>query len=215
MNKDQILSAAKWRSAIKEFDPERKISDSDFELLLEVARFSPRSFGFEPWNIIVAGTNLREALKPAIGSNIPRLEASHFLIFTVKTDLAADSKYFRHIMTDICKDSNEVQERVLASFQNFQNVSQDLTDDRKRHDWAAKQAYIVMANIMLAAAEIGIDSCPIEGFDLAKVEKILSDNNVVDLTTDRVSVMLALGYRAGEPPHTKTRRPFDEVVTYS
>jgi len=69
---------------------------------------------------------------------------------------------------------------------------------------------------MLAAAEIGIDSCPIEGFDKDGVEKILVDNGIIDLTTDRVAVMCAFGYRAGGsnhvPDHPKTRRPMGEIV---
>jgi nitroreductase len=216
MNKSQILKSAIWRSAIKQFDPVKKISDADFDFLLEIARLSPSSYGFEPWNIVVLqNEKLRKAIRPqALGASKQLDTASHFLIFTVKTDLTANSKYFEHILRDVRKMPAVARLATKTSFRPFARFLQDLTDDRKRHDWAAKQAYIAMANIMLAAAEIGIDSCPIEGFNLAKVEKILSQNNVVDLTTDRVAVMLALGYRAGEPKHPKTRRAMDEIVKY-
>jgi len=212
MNKSDILTAAKWRSAIKKFNEKRKINDDDWQFLLEIARFAPSSYGFEPWNILVVqNPEMRHRLKPAIGTNAPRLTASHLVIFTVKNDLGVDSKHFRHIMTDICHDNKIVQTAVLTSFKSFQNKQQDLTDDRKRHDWAAKQAYLALANMMLAAAEIGIDSCPIEGFDKAAAEKILSDAGVLDLKTDSLAIIATFGYRAAKP-HTKTRRNLDEIV---
>jgi nitroreductase len=157
---------------------------------------------------------LRDQLAPVSWGAAPQLAScSHFVIFTVKNDLTPDSDHFRHIMTDICGDDDATQVRALANFQAFQEAEQqDLNDDRKRHDWAAKQAYIAMANMMNAAAQIGVDSCAIEGFHWADVEKILSDNGVVDLTTDRVAVMVAFGYRAGEPPYAKARRALDEIV---
>lgn len=214
LSREEILKAASCRSAIKKFDPNKKISDDDWQFLLEIARLAPSSYGFEPWNILVVGDEMREKLKPALGSNnAPRLDASHFAIFTVKNDLGSDSKYFR----DVLKShglSLLVRTGYMASFKQFQNGSQDLTDDRKRHDWAAKQAYIAFGQMIFAAAEIGIDSCPIEGFDKDLAEKILSDNGELDLQTDSLAVMAAFGYRAAEP-HPKTRRPLDEIVKYT
>jgi len=128
MNKSDILAAAKWRSAIKQFDPDRKISDDDWQFLLEIARFSPSSYGFEQWNILdVQDPALREKLAPAIGTNVPRLDASHFVIFTIKTDMGPDSKYFRHIITDIRHESFEAQESTMDRFKNFQENQQNLT----------------------------------------------------------------------------------------
>jgi nitroreductase len=215
MTNDEILTAAKWRRAIKKFDPNRKISVADWQFLLEIARFSPSSFGFEPWNIIVLqDQKLRDQLAPVSWGAAPQLAScSHFVIFTVKTDLSWQSKYyFDHILPDTRHISSEDIDDFRASFKAFQEDQQDLTDARKRHDWAAKQAYIAMANMMNTAALIGVDSCAIEGFYLADVEKILSGNNVVDLTTDRVAVMAAFGYRSDDPLRAKTRRELDEIV---
>ena len=49
-----IESALKFRRAIKSFDPKKKISDEDIELILEAIRLAPTSYGFEPFNVIVA-----------------------------------------------------------------------------------------------------------------------------------------------------------------
>jgi len=213
MNKDAILKAAAWRSAIRKFT-DQKISDDDWQFLLEIARLSPSSYGYEPWNILaLQNKEIREAIKPySWGACLPaQLDtASHFVIFTVKTDLKSDSKYFDHIITDIMKDDN--LDEWHQDFARFAEKDFDLTDDRKRHDWAAKQAYIAMANMMLAAALIGIDSCPIEGFNIQQVEKVLSAKEILDLSQDRLAVMAAFGYRDGEPDHAKVRCDLSEIV---
>ena len=49
-----IELALKFRRAIKSFDPKKKISDEDIELILEAIRLAPTSYGFEPFNVIVA-----------------------------------------------------------------------------------------------------------------------------------------------------------------
>jgi len=213
MQKDDILAATTWRRAIKKFSS-RKISDDNWQFLLSVARLAPSSYGFEPWNILdVRSSELREKLKPALGlSNSAKLAASHFVVFTVKNDLGADSKYFREIMTNVCHDNKIVQTAVLLSFKSFQNKQQDLTDVRKRHDWAAKQAYIAFAQMIFAAAEIGIDSCPIEGFDNDLATKILAGAGVLDIDKDSLTLMAAFGYRDGEPAFAKTRREISEIV---
>lgn len=209
-NKAEILQAATWRSATKKFDTNRKISDQDWQFLLEIARLAPSSYGFEPWNILVVGLDMRRKLQPALGgTNAPRLEASHFVIFTVRNDLGSDSKYFRQIMKDHGMNL-AIRTAYMAHFKTFLK-DQDLTDQRKRRDWAGKQAYLAFGQMIFAAAEIGIDSCPIEGFDRAKAEQILSDNDALDLDTDSVVLMAAFGYRAAEP-RPKTRRPLDRIV---
>ena len=80
-------------------------------------------------------------------------------------------------------------------------------------DWACKQTYIALANMMTGAAMIGIDSCPIEGFNYEAVNKILADAGIFDLAEWGVSVMATFGYRSREIV-SKGRKPFDEVVQW-
>lgn len=80
------------------------------------------------------------------------------------------------------------------------------------NDWAAKQTYIALANMMTAAALIGVDSTPMEGFKKENVEKLLSGKGFINLDEYRVSVMAAFGYRTGEPKRAKTRQVMEDVV---
>lgn len=53
-----------------------------------------------------------------------------------------------------------------------------LENDRTLFDWASKQTYIALANMLTGAALIGMSSCPIEGFSYEKVNQILTDAGV-------------------------------------
>jgi len=63
--------------------------------------------------------------------------------------------------------------------------------------------------MMTAAAYIGIDSCPIEGFEKEKVEEILG----LDTNKYQVSVVLPFGYRLNEQSE-QLRLPFEDVVEF-
>lgn len=216
MENSKILEAAIWRYAVKTFDTERKIPDEDFKILLNIARYSPSSFGLEPWKIIIVqDERIRSKItEHASGAQLQLASASHFVIFTVTTDLEPNSEYFKHISQDIKKMSDEAYSVSISKVTAFQNDKHDLTDLRKRIDWAGKQAYIALANMILAAAIMGIDSCPIEGFIPSGVEDILIKDGFLESAKEHIAVMGAFGYRHAAPVHPKTRRQLDEVVRF-
>lgn len=82
-DKKVLLEAMKYRYATKKFDPEKIISDEDFETLLEAARLSPTSFGMEPWKILVIqNRKIREEMMPyGWGARAGLSGASHFVVF--------------------------------------------------------------------------------------------------------------------------------------
>ena len=89
-----------------------------------------------------------------------------------------------------------------------------LESERATFDWAAKQAYIALGNMMTTAAMLGIDSCPVEGFKAKEVEKIAADLLGVDTETFGVAVMVAFGYRTADPEREKTRQNMEDIVTW-
>lgn len=86
ITKEQVLDAFKFRSACRYYDPERKISDDDFDYLLELARLSPSSVGSEPWKfLVVQNRELREQLKPVSWGMARQLDnCSHLVFFLAK-----------------------------------------------------------------------------------------------------------------------------------
>jgi len=218
ISSNDIIKAFKFRHACKEFDRSKKISDKDIKFILETARLSPSSFGCEPWHfVVVRDQELREKLKPvAWGAPLKLDTASHFILgLTMKAPMTKPSSdYVMHIFKDIKQLPPDALEAYTGFYKNFHEDDFQLDDDKKKFDWAAKQCYIPLANMMTSAALIGIDSCPIEGFHQEKVEKILTEDFGIDIEKYGLSYMVAFGYRKSDPARPKTRRNMDEIITW-
>ena len=115
------------------------------------------------------------------------------------------------------KDVQELPENVIEGkgkvYADFQTNDFDLSDERKLFELASKQCYIPLANMMTGAAMIGIDSCPIEGFNQEVSNKILKEDLGIDTSLYGISYMVAFGYRVNEP-RPKTRRIIHDIITY-
>lgn len=216
---EKILEAHRFRFACKQFDPSKKVSDEDFNTILEAARLSPTSFGYEPWKmIVVLNEELKKKLYPiSWGAQNSINGASHLVILLARksTDLISDSDYLTHIMKDIKKMPEEVMEGRREAFRQFQQKDFELLEsDRALFDWACKQTYIVLANMLTTAAYLGIDSCPIEGFHQKKVDQILKEEGLIDTKHFGVSVMAGFGYRVLGTGNEKTRQPLSDLVIW-
>lgn len=215
--KEQILTAFNFRHACKEFDPVRKISDEDFNVILEVGRLSPSSFGLEPWKfVIVQNVELREKISPVCWGGQKQLAtASHYLILLARSgdDMRYNSDYITSIMSDLQKSPPDILLSRQKRLKQFQEQDFHIEDDLALFNWACRQVYIVLGNMMTTAAMMGIDSCPIEGFDLEKVEDILSKEGVLEKKHFGVACMVVFGYRVSDPKRMKTRHPLNEVVS--
>lgn len=218
ISKKEIINAFQFRHATKEFDATKKVSDSDMDFILETAHLSPSSFGFEPWHfIVVQDKELREALKPvAWGAPVKLDTASHFVLgLSMKAPMTKwDSDYIMSMMKDVKQLPAEVIEMYSKFYREFQERDFNLDNDQKLFDWASKQTYIALGNMMTSAALIGIDSCPIEGFHQEKAEALLQEKFGVDREKYGLSYMAAFGYRKAAPEFPKTRRDFEEIVTW-
>lgn len=218
ISKEVILNAFQFRHATKEFDSTKIIKEDDFNFILETAKLSPSSFGFEPWHfIVVQDKELRELLKPvAWGAPVKLDTASHFVLgLSMKAPMVKwDSDYIMHMMKDVKQLPSEAIEMYSKFYREFQERDFDLDTDKKLFDWASKQTYIALGNMMTSAALIGIDSCPIEGFHQEKAEVLLREKFGVDTAKYGLSFMTAFGYRKADPEFGKSRRDLGDIVTW-
>lgn len=215
-SRDDILAAFRFRHACKQFDPNRKIPDADFEAILECGRLSPSSFGLEPWRfVVIQQPALRQKLLATVwGAQGTLPSASHYLALLYRKNMRFDSPHVQHMMSDVQCLAEDVRQAKLARVGKFQQADHHVLDSgRNLEDWAAKQTYIALGNMMTAAALLGIDSCPIEGFDMAGTEAILAEAGVLDTAEFGLAVMLAFGYRVNPQP-AKTRQPMADVVRW-
>ena len=216
-DKQTVLNALHFRHACKSYDATKKIPADDFVYILETARLSPSSFGLEPWRfLVVQNPALREELRDiAWGAADKIMDCSHFVILLARTQAAMQTDYQEKIWGGAHGMPPETVEMMQKLFKKFAETDFAIADNpRSFNDWASKQTYIALANMMTAAALIGVDSTPIEGFQKENVEKLLSGKGFINLDEYRVSVMVAFGYRAGEPKRAKTRQAVDDVVDW-
>ncbi|WP_375335062.1 NAD(P)H-dependent oxidoreductase [Paenibacillus illinoisensis] len=216
MKKEEILNAYHFRHATKVFDDSRKITAEDFEFILETGRLSPSSIGFEPWKfLIVQKPELRQRLSEvSSGAQKQLATASHFVVILARTDASYNSPYAEYMLKEIKGMPDDVFELTSAAYGNFQNNQRLLENPKTLFDWASKQTYIALGNMMTSAALIGIDSCPIEGFSYQDVHRILEEEGLLEDGAWDISMMAAFGYRAEEPKREKSRQPLDKITKW-
>ncbi|WP_332693715.1 NAD(P)H-dependent oxidoreductase [Halalkalibacter lacteus] len=215
--KQQILEAFQFRHATKEFDSSREISDEDFYFILETGRLSPSSIGLEPWKfVVIQNQEFKEKLRAiAWGAERQLRTSSHFVIILARksVDVRYDSDYITNHLKTVKKAPDEIVKDLPRRYQNFQEKFGVLENERTIFDWSCKQTYIALANMMTAAAQIGIDSCPMEGFEYKRVHDLLEKEGLLEEGHFDVSVMVAFGYRKDEP-REKTRKELNDIVTW-
>lgn len=216
ITKEEILNAFHFRHATKQFDPSKTVSDEDFAFILETGRLSPSSFSTEPWRFVVVQNErlLGKIKNVSYGAASKLPEASHFVMILARTplDMRYDSAYQKEQQSKAVP--KERLARHLEIFEEFQRNDFKLLDhERSLTDWSIKQTYIPLANMMTAAALIGIDSCPIEGFSMEEINRLLEEEGLLEDGHFTISVMMAFGYRKKEPG-PRIRLPFDDVVQW-
>lgn len=187
--KKQFLEAMHFRHASKLFS-DKKIPQEDLAFILETGRLSPSSFGIEPWKfIVVQNQALKEAIEKVAWDQKQISTASEVIIFLARKDVRSRDAYTQKQLARWGLDEN--------AFKGLLGIYKGWVDGRDDHTiemWSEKQCYIAAANMMSAAAFIGIDSCPIEGFLSEKVDALLG----IDTSVFQSALVIPFGYRVAE-----------------
>jgi len=218
IKKQDILEAYNFRHACKIFDKDKKISEEDFDFLLETARLSPSSFGMEPWRyLVITNQELKEKIKPSCWNQDQIDTCSHLVVILADTKAVQDEEYIKKMFSrrglnedDTKNYVQKFKEYLKDKMMNFvtRYFYKKFTEDRAIYEWCSRQTYIAAANMTTSAAMIGIDSCFIEGFEKEKVEETLE----LDTSKEELALILTFGYRVnGQKP--KYRLNIDEIVT--
>ena len=204
VTREEALEIFARRRATRAYDPDRRVSDEDFAAILEFARLSPSSVGTEPWKfLVIQDPELREKLKPIAWGMAGALDdASHLVVLLAKKGLRYDTPWMRRTL----EGRNLTEEQMQAALERYgsfqKNDMKILESDRALFDWASKQTYIALGNMMTGAAMLGIDSCPIEGMNYEAVNELLVSAGLFDPEEFGVSVAVRLRRRAAAPSRT-------------
>ena len=216
MTHEQILEILNFRHACKEFDSSKKISDSDFEIILKGGQLSPSSMGIEPWKfLVIQNESLREELATVSWGGkkqIPSCSHLVILLSRMPKELKHDSSYIHHLLT-------EVKQMPQEAVENFKGVVKMIEDTRFQNNdqallnYSCLQTYIAAANMMTVSAMQQIDSCAMGGYDQKAVEEILIKHNLLNKEEFYLTLMIAFGYRINEPT-PKTRQSLNDLVVW-
>jgi len=205
---NEFMKAMDFRHACKVFDENKKISDEEIDYILETAHKSPSSFGMEAWKfLVITNEELKAKLRPVCWDQVQITSCSHLVIVlagieSVKVESGIPKQRFER--RDMPKEQLDFYLDLYAK-----HLSHTLSSDENIYSWTARQTFIAAGNMMTSAAFIGIDSCPIEGFEKEKVEKILN----IDTSKYQLSLVLPFGYRLNEQS-TQLREPFEDIVEF-
>ncbi|MDK4679246.1 NAD(P)H-dependent oxidoreductase [Kingella negevensis] len=215
-NRDEVLAAYKYRKSCRYYDASKKISNEDFNFILDLGRLSPSSVGSEPWKfVVIQSPELREKIKPfSWGMQATLDTASHIVVILAKKNVTANSELLLESIKRRGVTDPEMVEKTIAKYHDFQvNDMKTAGNERALFDWCSKQTYIALANMMTGAALVGIDSCPIEGFNYDEMNKALAEAGAFDPEEWGVSVAATFGYRSQDIAE-KARKSAEEVVVW-
>ena len=208
---NSILENRTWRYATKKFDSSKKITDSDFEQLMQSVQLTASSYGLQPYHIfIITKKKIREQLKLVSWEQSQITDASHLVVFANQINF--DSKLIDDYLTNVSETRN-IPLKNLKEYSDFMKSKLLDLPEIAKNIWSAKQTYIALGNLIQAAAELKIDTCPIEGFETEKYNKILNLNKK-GLTA---TVVLPMGYRSKDDQtqfYPKVRKSKEELFTY-
>ncbi|MDY3556883.1 NAD(P)H-dependent oxidoreductase [Gemmata sp. JC717] len=206
---ETVLTQLGWRYATKKFDPAKKIAPELWAQLERAATLSPSSLGMQPWKfVVVTDPAVRQKLHPASYNQAQVLDASHLIVFAAKkppTTADVDAVVARSAAV------RGVPPESLDAYKKMMLGALSGMDAKQAHQWAAKQCYIALGTFLTAAALVGVDACPMEGFQADQYDEILG---LKEKGLGAVVIATA-GYRSPDDKYAeaaKVRFPVDEVV---
>lgn len=190
--------AIRRRRAIKNFNPEHVMTDEEENELLSLAMLSPTAFNIQHWRfVLVKDKGLRKQIREAAWGQAQVTDSSLFIIMCA--DLKAWEKDPVRYWANAKK---EVQDFMLPSIDAYYRDK-----DQVQRDETMRSCGIAAQSLMLAAKEMGYDSCPMDGFDFEKVAEL------IDLPNDHVITMfVAIGKATKEAWPRAGQLAMSEVV---
>ncbi|MEZ6133652.1 MAG: NAD(P)H-dependent oxidoreductase [Pirellulaceae bacterium] len=204
----ELLEQLTWRYAVKRFDADRKIDDATWQAIERALVLTPSSYGLQPWRFIVITDEATKAKLPAISWNQKQpQDCSHMVVLAAKETMDAD--YVDSFMSSVVR-TRSLQVDAMSGYRQVLVSTIEKMDSHL--DWNARQVYIALGQLMIAAAMLGIDTCPMEGIVASEYDALLG----LEDTGYKTVVGCAVGYRHTEDPQAtakKVRFDTDTIIT--
>ena len=190
-----LLAALSWRYATKKFDPAKKIDPALWTTLENALVLSSSSFGLQPWRFVVVNNPaLRQQLRAASWNQPQITDASHLVVFCRKLELTtADVDAYMDRIAEV----RGTPKAALADYRGMIIGSVSNPAGLPGGDmvtYTRSQVYIALGQFLTAAALLGVDACPMEGFDPKAYDAALN----LPAQGYSAVVLATAGYRAAD-----------------
>ncbi len=205
-----LLDRLQWRYATRQFEQSRTIPPDTWQALEQALVLAPSSFGLQPWKfVVVDDPDLRRQLRAQSWNQSQITEASKLVVFLgLRTTTVAD-------VDRMLECQSAVHGTPIASLAGYRTMLVDFLAKswvaKDLPHWNARQVYIALGQFMTAAAMLGVDTCPMEGIDMAAYDRLLG----LDGTRYTTLCVCTAGYRADSDRYAtlpKVRYDANELI---
>ena len=170
----QVKQAIETRRSIKNYDPHHKLTQQEMDELMQLAMLSPTAFNIQNWRfLVVTDPVLRQQIR-AVSWNQAQVEEASLLI-VLTADLKAWAKQPERYWQNAPKAVADILVPAIGHY--YEN------NEQAQRDEAMRSCGMAAMTLMLAAKDMGYDTCPMDGFDFDAVAKLL------DLPHDHIPAM--------------------------
>ncbi|MFC6100386.1 nitroreductase family protein [Olivibacter domesticus] len=206
----ELINHLKWRYATKKYNTE-KVSEEKVNQILEAINLTASSCGIQPYRVLVISNPEIRAQLGAGSFNGQIVNSSHLLVFAAFNEISIT--YIEEYIKMAEKQRN-LPEGGMDEFSKKLTGYFSANTQEANAIWANKQAYIGLGTALAAAAELKIDTTPMEGFDAQQFDEILG----LKAKGLHAVVLLSLGYRDTENDYfanlAKVRLPIEEFSAF-
>ena len=207
-----LTEALNWRYATKAFDPSRSIPADTWQALEQSLVLSPSSYGLQPWKfLLIRDRELRQQLRPHSWDQSQITDCAELVVFLGRRTI--EQSDVDRLIDTTCQARGLAREQLgfYADLLRRNVVNHEQVPASEVANWNGRQVYIALGTFMTAAALLGVDTCPIEGFDPAAYDRLLG----LETSAWRSWVVCAAGYRADGDKYAqlaKVRYPSSELI---
>jgi nitroreductase/dihydropteridine reductase len=209
--KNMFLEKLNWRYATKKMDPSKPVSEAAVAKIVEAVQMAPTSSGLQPYELLVVrNKDIRAAIRPVAWDQAQITDGSHLLVFAA-WDNYSEAR-IDAVVDQMAAERGGMTDLLQGYYDRLKAMYLPRTEE-ENYAHAARQAYIGLGFALAAAAELGVDSTPMEGFDPAQVDEILG----LKEKGLRSVLLLPLGTRDASGDWLvdlkKVRKPLNTFVT--
>lgn len=209
--KTMFLDKLNWRYATKKMDPSKAVPEDKVAKIVEAVQMAPTSSGLQPFELLVVrNDDIRAAIRPVAWDQAQITEGSHLLVFAAWDNYSEER--IDAVVDQMAAERGGMNDLLQGYYDRLKGMYLPRSEE-ENYAHAARQAYIALGFALAAAAELEVDSTPMEGFDPVQVDEILG----LKEKGLRSVLLLPLGYRdeSGDwlANLKKVRKPLGTFVT--